>query len=457
MKQRTAGSQGFRSAMRTVWSAAVLALLSQGAIAQTLDSQYEFYLVGTPSFSGPLCANLGVVRDSNQQVVPGQFGPNLTAFCNYATFTGVGVGFPAGNGTGGSSGNLPGASSSASSTSAGGGAGSSASRGHEESLQRRREESRGDTPAPGDDVELLRAGNFSVFASIAYLRQRQKPTPFEGGRHARSLDGMLGADYRIGSRSLLGAAIAYGDQGGDIDSGGKIDGTTLGLWVYATHQSENGFFIDGAAGFDRQSTDTTRNVSLAFSRATVQNGGFNVLYEDVYVPEAIVTNAVDSDHLALELRSGYDFHAGALTIGPRIAATYRHTQIGAYTERGNSLMTLSVDSQTANSLQTLAGLQTSMAFSLGGGVIVPQINADWVHEHRDNQRTISARFVEDLRSDPTVLRFFNQAPDRDWMVARLNVVAVFPHGVSAFAAWERSLAHSFLRNSKASVGVRVEL
>jgi len=53
-------------------------------------------------------------------------------------------------------------------------------------------------------------------------------------------------------------------------------------------------------------------------------------------------------------------------------------------------MTLAFDSQTATSLRSMIGPQLSKAFNIANAVIVPQLNADWVHEYRDDQRVISS-------------------------------------------------------------------
>jgi len=105
----------------------------------------------------------------------------------------------------------------------------------------------------------------------------------------------------------------------------------------------------------------------------------------------------------------------------------------------------------------MLGLQAGRPYIAGRVVLVPQLNADWVHEYRAEQRTLTAHFAEDLRPSPSILRFLNEPPDRDWCVIRLSTVAVFVHGVSGFVALEDMVGHAYINRYRASLGLRVEL
>jgi len=446
-------------ALRRLASAVVLLdllFVAQPASAQTIESQYEDLLVGTPSFSSMLCTNLGVVRDEVfKLVVPGQFGPNLTAFCNGATHTQGSVAVPSGDAVSGSSSAAPGANS--------GGVESGRGQGGEQdaAIHRRQERLREDksvvdaSDATADSE--LSFGKFSIYLSTDYSRERQEPVVFEGGRSRRTWDFTLGGDYRIGRRGLVGFAVKYGETSGDIDSGGTIDSDERNFTAYGSWLPVDGLFIDAAVGVGRQHTELQRDVSLSFTRTTESDGGYTLFVENAFVPAAVVESTTSDQQSLAELRSGFDWSVGGFTVGPRVAAMWRRTEIDAYTERGDTLMALSYDEQTATSSRSQVGVQASQAFSAAGVVLVPQVNVDWAHEFNDDQRTITAYFAEDLRDNRTQLRFQNQAPDRDWAVVRLNLVAVFARGMSAFAAYERTASHEFLSNYRATAGVRIEL
>jgi outer membrane lipase/esterase len=179
--------------------------------------------------------------------------------------------------------------------------------------------------------------------------------------------------------------------------------------------------------------------------------------ERISVPYSQVNGKTDGDTMKADLSAGYDFQLSRFTVGPRLGAMWANTTTDAYKERGESAMTLAFDEQKEASLITSAGLQASAAFTFRGIVIVPQLNANWLHESRGDQRVIVARFAEDLRATPVRIGFLNEPPDRDVYTARFSVVGVFAHGVSAFIAAEQLFAHDYREQFGASIGLRWEM
>jgi uncharacterized protein YhjY with autotransporter beta-barrel domain len=403
--------------------------------AQSLNEQYAYYLMGK-------CQNLGFTRSPNYVVAPGQAGPALAAFCS---------GPPA---TGGVS----------ESSSLGGGATAeeiSNSGGEEdEALKRRRGRLHDSDPdqAPaadaGQDAELASLGATSVFASFDWLRERQTATEFEDGRHSTGYNGLVGIDRRFGEKALAGIAFRYAEQSGTFDSGGDFSVHTPGVRLYGSWLPVDGFFLDGAIGFDRRGLDTQRVVALKV--LTYGAPGFppNVSYNPAPASADSTTHEQD---LGGELHAGYDVSLGSVTIGPRASVTFAHSDLDPYTESGDTPMTLAVNEQTRISLRSQLGFQLTNAFKLPTAVVVPQLNVEWLHEYRDSQQMLSAHFAEDLRPDPVELHFLNNPPDRDWFVIRVASVVVLPHGFSAFAAAERTAGNLYIQHIQASLGVRMEL
>jgi uncharacterized protein YhjY with autotransporter beta-barrel domain len=400
--------------------------------AQTLDQQYEYYLAGR-------CENMNFARDPSRALLPGQAGPQLFAFC---------------------SGPIPVAGPSTSTPSGGGAAtGEGRGEGAEENaaLRRRTDRLRGQQNAEpesgGADVDLGRLGEASAFFSLDYLHERQKTTQYEAGRRSNGGDATIGADYRFGSRGLAGLALKYGNQWGDIDGGGHFDVKSDGIWAYGSWWPHEGLFTDFAAGFDLRQVHTERIVSRQ-TTITFFPSGSSTFFNP---PPALASSDTNSREVSAELRAGYDFSHSSLSIGPRAALTMKHAKLDPHVESGSTPMTLAVDEQTTTSLRSMLGLQASRALLAPNGVLVPQLNIDWVHEYRDDQRTLTAHFAEDLRPNPSILRFLNQAPDRDWFVIRASIAAVFVHGISAFVALDEMAGHRYINRYRASTGLRVEL
>jgi uncharacterized protein YhjY with autotransporter beta-barrel domain len=420
-----------KTTTRTCVAILLLAVCTNPIQAQTLDQQYEYYLEGR-------CQNMGFARDPSQALLPGQAGPNLFKFC---------------------SGPIQVAGPSTSST-LGGAAAAGEGRGEgaedDSALRRRRDrlhhKENGEPDSGSTDVNLGNLGLASAFLSLDYLHERQKTTQYEAGRRLHGADATLGADYRFASGGLAGLALKYGNLSGDIDSGGHFDVKGGGIWAYGSWSPRERMFVDFAAGFDLRQVHTERIVSRQTS--IVFPRGSNTFFD----PEpALAFSDTNSREASAELRAGHDFLYSALSIGPRAAVAVKRAKLDPYTESGNTPMTLAFEEQTAISLRSMLGVQASRPCIAGKVVLVPQLNVDWVHEYRGEQRTLTAHFAEDLRPDPSMLRFLNEPPDRDWAVIRVSTVAVFVHGVSGFVALEDMVGHAYIKRYRASIGLRVEL
>lgn len=411
------------------------------ATAQTLDEQYDFYL-GAISRR---CQNMNFEVDASLILLPGQAGPLLEAFC---------------------SGPLPVGGISTTSSQGGGTGASSNGRGAAEdaALRRRRERLRAEgrqddsdeLAAPAaDDFSLLESGKTSVFLSMDYQYEKQKQTRYEAGHRSNLFNGTLGVDHRFGATALTGIALKYENLTGDFaNSAGDFQTRGSGAVLYGSWFPQDNLFIDMNAGVIRRSLDTRRIVGIR--RVVIGSPGSppNISFSPPLTP---VDNNTHSRESNAEIRSGYDFVAGRVTAGPRAGIVMRRAELDGFTERGNTPMTLIFDAQTEKSLQSSLGFQAGAAINTASGVILPQLNIDWLHEFSDDQRVITARFAEDLRPNPSRLRFLNAAPDRDSFKMRISTVAILPHGVSAFVSVEGTAGHEYLDRYGASIGVRMEL
>ena len=180
---------------------------------------------------------------------------------------------------------------------------------------------------------------------------------------------------------------------------------------------------------------------------------------DVYyaVPPALAVSETTSHESGANLLMGYDFSLGRYSIGPRAGLRLRASSTGAATETGDTPLTLAFDEQKKTSVRSAAGLQAAMNLGTKNGVFVTQANVDWVHEYRDDQTLLSAKFAEDYRADAPRLYFLTQAPDRDFFEVRLSAVAVLPHGASIFLSINSDFGNALLNQRGATLGARFEL
>lgn len=414
---------GLSSSIGTRGAVALLTLvISAPLAAQSLDEEYSRYL-------GAACAQMHFSRDASADLLPGQAGPRLTAFCS-------GPAVVAGT---------------LSTSASGGGAGAAENAADDMALTRRRR-GQGDAPSAdaAQEIDATVLETLGVFLSLDYQRDKRDTTHYEAGRRSDSVATTLGADYRIGTRGVIGMAARFEKTDGDFDTGGDFRVSGHGISLYGSWFPTDQLFVDFGLGANDRNDDSSRDVS--FTRTiTFRDGTSSSL---LVIPVARASSSRDSREFGAQIAVGGDYSVGALTLGPRVSLVSLHTTADAYVETGDTPMTLAFDRQTRDSLRSSVGAQASRAFSHEAGVVVAQFNMDWQHEFKDDQHISTARFSEDLRPSATRLRFLNDAPDRNTFTARLSLVAVFAHEVSAFVAADAMYGHSYERRYGASLGVR---
>lgn len=155
--------------------------------------------------------------------------------------------------------------------------------------------------------------------------------------------------------------------------------------------------------------------------------------------------------------TGYDHPIGMFTVGPRLGINYSHTHIHNFEERGSTGLELKYDDQYVNSLQSVVGMQGQAAISTGMGVLVPQVNADFIHEFANSQRFLNVQYVEDLSPTPTKFRFQNDVPVRNYFNVGTGLMMVLPNGWQPFVNFRAMVGNNQFNNYAGMFGLRVEM
>jgi outer membrane autotransporter protein len=152
--------------------------------------------------------------------------------------------------------------------------------------------------------------------------------------------------------------------------------------------------------------------------------------------------------------AGYDFRLGATTLTPYGRVEYLNLHIDGYTEQGASGLDLKVRSQNAESLLTVLGGRIAHAFSTPFAVLAPHFRAEWRHEYLNNERSITAQFVNDPLN--TLFTIPTDNPDRDYFAIGSGIAATFGKGVAAFFDFETILGLRDVTSHNFTAGVRLE-
>ena len=235
---------------------------------------------------------------------------------------------------------------------------------------------------------------------------------------------------------VIGGALNYSHTSGDFDhNGGDFDLDSFGGLFYGSYYPSDSSFIDGVIGLAGK--------GYTLDRTAVVNSN--------------IRGKAEGDAIGFEFQSslsgGYDFNFDNFTIGPRVGIHYLRSELSDFTEHGSRLA-LHYEDQVEDSLTTTAGFQASLAISTSFGVVVPQVNAEYVHEFLNDRRTIHALSTE---GSNTQINFVTDPPDRNYFNVGGGVLFVLPDGISPFVNYSAEVANRFEEVHTVTAGVRLEM
>jgi uncharacterized protein YhjY with autotransporter beta-barrel domain len=293
-----------------------------------------------------------------------------------------------------------------------------------------------------------RWNGLGLFASGLVESLNRDITTFQDGYKSNIFGFTGGADYRFTRKLVAGLALSYSNTDGDFRSGGHFSTNSYGGLLFASYLPSDKTFMQVTAGYTRNNYLVARSAS-----ATITNQ-LNII---TTATSGLASSNSHGNVFNLGLMTGYDHPIGRFTIGPRAGVNYSNTKIGDYGERGSTGVELRYDDQWINSLQSVLGIQGSAAFSTSLGVLVPQFNADFIHEFANSQRFITVQFAEDFRDNPTKFRFQNDVPVRNYFNLGTGLMMVLPNGWQPFVNFRAMVGNEQFNNYAGTFGLRIEL
>jgi outer membrane autotransporter protein len=286
--------------------------------------------------------------------------------------------------------------------------------------------------AGGASADETSFEGLNLFISTDYQYKR-KDEAAEAGFQSDRFGLTVGLDAPM-DWGVIGGALSYSHTWGEFDdSGGEFDTNSFGGLLYGSYYPSDASYIDAVIGLAGKGESLDRRV----------------------VANNTIIGDAEGDSLGFEfqasLSGGYDFTFDNITVGPRVGVHYLRTEIDGFTETGTPLA-LSYEDQVEDSLTTTAGLQASVAISTDFGVVVPQANAEYVHEFLNDRRTIDA-----TATDGTPISFVTDPPDRNYFNVGGGVVFILPDGIAPFLDYSAQVANRFEELHTITAGVRFEL
>lgn len=272
-------------------------------------------------------------------------------------------------------------------------------------------------------------------------------TTFQDGYNSTILGVTAGADYRFNQKTVAGIAVNYSNTHGDFTGGGDFNTNSIGATLFGSYLPTDRTFIQVSGGYSNNNYLVSRlaNVFIAGSGGPDRSAtGF-------------ASSNTNGDIFSANVLAGYDHPIGMFTIGPRLGFNYMNTHIHSFAESGATGIEMQYNDQYVNSVQTLLGVQGQAAINTGWGVLVPQVNADYIHEYANSQRFINVQFVEDLRANPTKFAFQNEAPVRNWFNLGTGLIMVLPNGWQPFVNFRAMVGNEQFNNYAGTFGARIEM
>jgi len=313
--------------------------------------------------------------------------------------------------------------------------------------------------ACADDSIAKRWGGF-LNGAFGYGRKDDTTDPFNtgtsasGAEDAFDFDGSeitLGADYRLGSNTVLGALLGFSKRRVDFDSAvsivdGSIDTDGSSLLFFALWEADR-FHVSGSVGGQWLGYDLTRRITYP---------SLNPLVAPV---DVTTTSSTDSNTLMGTLSGGANFNFGGFAIAPYAKAEYQKVSVDQFTEQGASGFEFGYGEQDIKSFQLAAGATLQYVFTPRFGVIVPYARAEIRKEFEGDPRNISATYASMPDGSVSVDQDFNLATDEhddQFFVVAGGFSVVFKGGVQGFLQYQQVLDLDTFSDRVIAGGIRLE-
>ncbi|WP_200333619.1 autotransporter domain-containing protein [Thiocystis violacea] len=278
-------------------------------------------------------------------------------------------------------------------------------------------------------VAFAPQSRWSVFVDASYPSGSTDREFYAAGADWHAIGGTLGVEVRLDPRVRLGAVFGYSEPKVDLD----VQNTSNDIQAYqiAGYGSftDVNWFADALFAYGRQ--------DFSLDRSGVID---------------VVHGSTSADTLAVAAKGGYLVDVGPVRAGPIAGIAYTRAVIDAYTETGDSLLTMRVDQQSLDALTGSAGLQVRVPVQLSSGLYSPFFNVTAEHDFLGSGRTLTTTQVT-----TPLLPVLTPVPedDRTYGKVAVGVAAVLTGNVSANVTAATTFARDGGNDIMVSGGIEV--
>lgn len=310
----------------------------------------------------------------------------------------------------------------------------------------------------GDPDGISAATRLGFFVNGSLRRGAQDTTTYETPFDFRSNSITAGADYRFTDHLIFGLALGHSSGSTDFtDGSGRLDSRGNLVSLYGTYYRE-ALYVDVMGTYSHLSYDASRSTVFSIDSATPQLPS-NCTGSTCTVNAGGATGA---RQLAFSGNLGYGFTQGGFTFGPDASLDYTRIKVNGFTENDpfSSGMSLVYGADTGESLLAKAGGHLSYAIKTPYAVILPEARAHYVHEFKNDQRALGVHFSADPEAASPggpVSNFvvFTDPPNRNYYDWAAGLSAQFAFGIAAFVDYN-AVTSPDQRVHELALGVRIE-
>jgi outer membrane autotransporter protein len=211
---------------------------------------------------------------------------------------------------------------------------------------------------------------WSVYSDVNYGSASLERHFLAAGYDYGAIGGITGAEYRVNPRLLLGGVFGYSNS-------------TVSLGVQNAHDKVDSYQFAGYGSY------TGANL---FADALIAYGFHDYALDRAGVIDT-VHGSTSADTFTAAAQAGYLVEAGPVRAGPIGSLYYTSAVIQSYTETGDSLLTMTVNQQSLDTLTGDAGVQLRFPFEFGGNLYSPFLNVTAGHDFPGSSRTVTTTLV----------------------------------------------------------------
>ncbi|OUS04901.1 hypothetical protein A9Q81_05305 [Gammaproteobacteria bacterium 42_54_T18] len=250
----------------------------------------------------------------------------------------------------------------------------------------------------------------------------------------------LGVDYRVSNTVFLGVALGLGDTTSESDAGrSEFDSDTVSVSFYGNWYPKKNVYVDWVVGYSGNDYDSTRRINFGSGASAVSS---------------VASGDTEGHQVSLSTSLGWETAINKWMITGYGRAGYIESTIDGYDETDSAGLALSLEQQIVRTVPFSLGTNIERVFSVPFGVLIPQVELEWVKDLNDSERKVTAAFV----NAPEAGSFTSDTatPDSDYIEASLSLTALFKGGMMAYLRYGTELSHDDYSVSTIEAGGRME-